>query len=337
MTQVQLNTIQANGVNVFYRSAGPPTAPVLLLLHGFPASSFQFRELIPLLASKFRVLAPDLPGFGFTEVPAERNYRYTFDSLAVTIESFLDALNVRKFAVYIFDYGVRTLSLSLSLLPLCPRIEPFMNADSKTAPQKIKLIKYMLLQAPTAFRIAERHSDRVTAIISQNGNAYLEGLGKNFWAPLEAYWAEPTFSTTSPQAQALLPFLQLGPTKWQYTNGVPEALQSRIAPETYTLDAALLTRESAVEVQLSLFYDYRTNLQAYPRWQEYLRTSGVPVLALWGANDDIFIKAGAEAFARDVKDLVLEFVDSGHFALETHVEYYAEQIDKFLSARILKA
>jgi len=283
-------------VNVFYRSAGPPTAPVLLLLHGFPASSFQFRELIPLLASKFRVLAPDLPGFGFTEVPAERNYQYTFDSLSVTIEAFLDALNVGKFAVYIFDYG-----------------------------------------SPTAFRIAVRHPDRVTAIITQNGNVYREGLGKNFWAPLETYWAAPTYSSTTPEAQALLPFLQLGPTKWQYTNGVPEALQSRIAPEAYTLDAALLTREGASEVQLSLFYDYRTNLQLYPQWQEYLRTSGVPVLALWGANDDIFIKAGAEAFARDVKDLVLDFVDSGHFALETHVEYYAEQIDKFLSARIFKA
>jgi pimeloyl-ACP methyl ester carboxylesterase len=199
------------------------------------------------------------------------------------------------------------------------------------------LIKYVLLQSPTAFRIAVRHPDRVTAIITQNGNAYREGLGKNFWAPLETYWAAPTFSKTTPEAQALLPFLQLGPTKWQYTNGVPEALQSRIAPEAYTLDAALLTREGAAETQLSLFYDYRTNLQLYPQWQEYLRTSGVPVLALWGANDDIFIKAGAEAFARDVKDLVLDFVDSGHFALETHVEYYAEQINKFLSARILKA
>jgi len=192
------------------------------------------------------------------------------------------------------------------------------------------------VQSPTAFRIAVRKPDRVTAIITQNGNAYLEGLGKDFWAPLETYWATPTFSSTSPEAQALLPFLQLGPTKWQYTNGVPEALLSRVAPETYTLDAALLAREGSAEAQLSLFYDYRTNPKLYPQWQEYLRTSGVPVLALWGENDVIFVKAGAEAFARDVKDFVLDFVDSGHFALETHVEYYAEQIDKFLSARILK-
>jgi pimeloyl-ACP methyl ester carboxylesterase len=193
------------------------------------------------------------------------------------------------------------------------------------------------VQSPTAFRIAVRHPDRVTAIITQNGNAYLEGLGKDFWAPLHTYWASPTFSTTTTEAQALLPFLQLGPTKWQYTNGVPEGLQSRIAPETYTLDAALLTREGGADVQLSLFYDYRTNLQFYPRWQEYLRTSGVPVLALWGKNDVIFVEAGAEAFRRDVKDLVVDLVDSGHFVLETHVEYCAEQIDKFLSARVLKA
>jgi pimeloyl-ACP methyl ester carboxylesterase len=177
----------------------------------------------------------------------------------------------------------------------------------------------------------------VTTIVSQNGNAYLEGLGTDFFAPLQAYWAAPTFSTTSPAAQALLPFLQLGPTKWQYTHGVPDALQARVAPEAYTLDAALLAREGTADVHLSLFYDYRTNPQRYPQWQQYLHTSGVPVLALWGANDAIFVRAGAEAFARDVKDFVLDFVDSGHFALETHIEYFAEQIDKFLSARILKA
>ncbi|KAF8265706.1 putative hydrolase or acyltransferase of alpha/beta superfamily [Lactarius quietus] len=294
MARVDLNTIEADGVKVFYRSAGPPTAPVLLLLHGFPSSSFQFRELIPLLATKFRILAPDLPGFGFTEVPAERKYQYTFDNLSVTIEAFLDVLKVDKFAVYIFDYG-----------------------------------------SPTAFRIALRNPKRVTAIITQNGNAYEEGLGADFWAPLRKYWAAPAFSARSPDAQALLPFLQLGPTKWQYTHGVPEELLARVAPEAYTLDAALLAREGQQETQLALFYDYGTNLGHYPRWQEYLRTSGVPVLALWGRNDPVFVKAGAEAFKRDVKDLVLDYVDSGHFALETHVEYFAEQIDKFLSTRIV--
>ncbi|KAI0296114.1 Alpha/Beta hydrolase protein [Multifurca ochricompacta] len=299
MPQVELNNITVDGVNVFYRSAGSPTAPVLLLLHGFPTSSFQFRQLIPLLAPKFRILAPDLPGFGFTEVPAELKYQFTFDNLSLTIEAFLDALKVDKFAVYIFDYG-----------------------------------------SPTAFRIAVRHPNRVTAIITQNGNAYEEGLGKDFWKSIKNYWASSSeFTTSSPEAQALVPFLQLGPTKWQYTNGVPEHLLSRIAPETYTLDAALLSREGQTESNLSLFFDYRTNIDSYPRWQEYLRTSGVPVLALWGQNDVIFIKAGAEAFARDVKekDFVLDYVDSGHFPLETHVEHYAEKIDQFLSARILKA
>ena len=191
------------------------------------------------------------------------------------------------------------------------------------------------MQAPTAFRIAVRQPERVTAIISQNGNAYDEGLGVDFWAPLKKFWAEPAFSTSSPNAQALLPFLQLGPTKWQYTHGVPEKLLDRVAPEAYTLDATLLAREGQQETQLALFYDYGTNPKLYPRWQEYLRTSGVPVLAIWGANDPIFVKAGAEAFKRDVKDLVLDSVDSGHFALETHVEYFAEQIDKFLSARVI--
>jgi pimeloyl-ACP methyl ester carboxylesterase len=175
----------------------------------------------------------------------------------------------------------------------------------------------------------------VTAIITQNGNAYTEGLGADFWAPLQKYWVAPAFSASSPDAQALVPFLSLGPTKWQYTHGVPENLLPRVAPEAYTLDAALLAREGQQETQLALFYDYGTNPKLYPRWQEYLRTSGVPVLAIWGANDPIFIKAGAEAFKRDVKDLVVDYVDSGHFALETHVEYFAELIDKFLSARVL--
>jgi pimeloyl-ACP methyl ester carboxylesterase len=190
-------------------------------------------------------------------------------------------------------------------------------------------------QSPTAFRIAVRHPQRVTAIITQNGNAYTEGLGADFWAPLQKYWAAPAFSASSPDAQALVPFLSLGPTKWQYTHGVPENLLPRVAPEAYTLDAALLAREGQQETQLALFYDYGTNPKLYPLWQEYLRTSGVPVLAIWGVNDPIFIKAGAEAFKRDVKDLVVDYVDSGHFALETHVEYFAEQIDKFLLAMVV--
>ncbi|KAI0065730.1 alpha/beta hydrolase fold protein [Artomyces pyxidatus] len=275
-----VNTIEVDGINVFYRSAGPSSAPVLLLLHGFPSSSFQFRNLIPLLAAKYRVIAPDLPGFGFTSVPDERKYVYTFDSLSNTVEKFLDALSIDKFALYIFDYG-----------------------------------------APTAIRLALRSPTRITAIVTQNGNAYDDGFGAAFWKPLQAYWASSTkFSATSPEAQALVPFLSFGTTKWQYTNGVPANLLHRVDPAAYTLDAALLARPGQTEIQLSLFYDYGTNPALYPQFHEYLRKSGVPVLAMWAANDIIFVKPGAEAFKRDVKDVVVKFVDSGHFALETHVQ-----------------
>ncbi|KAI0265932.1 Alpha/Beta hydrolase protein [Gloeopeniophorella convolvens] len=296
-TVTELNTITVDGVKVFYRAAGAPTAPVLLLLHGFPASSFQFRELIPLLAPKFRVVAPDLPGFGFTEVPAERKYEYTFDSLSLTVEAFIDALKIDKFAVYVFDYG-----------------------------------------APTGFRIALRHPKRITAIVTQNGNAYDDGFGKEFWAPIEKYWASSTsFTADSPEARALVPFFGLDTTKWQYTHGVPAELLHRIAPEAYTLDEALLQRAGQTDIQLRLFFDYRTNPKQYPQWHEYLRSSGVPVLAIWGANDAVFVKAGAEAFKRDAKDFVLELVDSGHFPLETLVGHFAERITEFLSKRILGA
>ncbi|KAI0065729.1 alpha/beta-hydrolase [Artomyces pyxidatus] len=294
MTQVTLSIIEVDGINVFYRSAGPSSAPVLLLLHGFPSSSFQFRNLIPLLAAKYRVFAPDLPGFGFTSVPDERKYVYTFDSLSNTVEKFLDALSIDKFALYIFDYG-----------------------------------------APTAIRLALRSPTRITAIVTQNGNAYDDGFGAAFWKPLTAYWASSTkFSATSPEALALLPYFSFDKTEWQYTNGVPANLLHRVDPAAYNLDAALLTRPGQTEIQLSLFYYYGTNPPLYPQFHEYLRKSGVPVLAMWGANDAVFVKAGAEAFKRDVKDIVVKLVDTGHFALETHVEEFAKEIDAFLSKRI---
>ncbi|KAI0040941.1 alpha/beta-hydrolase [Auriscalpium vulgare] len=288
MSQVTLNSLEVDGLNVFYRAAGSIANPVLLLLHGFPSSSFQFRNLIPLLAVKYRVIAPDLPGFGFTLVPTERDYLHTFNNLSYTVEKFLDALNIEKFALYVFDYG-----------------------------------------APVGFRLAIRHPTRVTAIITQNGNAYDEGLGQ-FWEPFRKYWASTTtFTTTSPEALALLPLLTFGPTKQQYTHGVPPALLARIDPAAYTLDTALLARPGQDDVQLSLFYDYGTNLMLYPQFQEYLRTSGVPVLVMWGMNDAIFVKAGAEAYRRDAKDLVMKNVDSGHFALETHVEVLVEYVFEF--------
>lgn len=289
---VEYNAVKVDGVNVFYRSAGAASAPVVLLLHGFPASSFQFRNLIPLLAPNYRVIAPDYPGFGFTNVPEERNYVYTFDNLAKTIQAFINTLDLKKFAIYVFDYG-----------------------------------------APVGFRLATSNPTQITAIISQNGNAYEEGLVPSRWDPVRRYWNsssafDPTLS--SPEAQALLPRLTANATKLQYTTGVPADRLSRIGPETYTLDSTLLQREGQDVTQLSLFYDYQTNVASYPSWHQYFRTKSPRALVLWGKNDPSFGPAGAVAFKRDLKDVIVEFVDSGHFALETHLEVYAAKIDKFL-------
>lgn len=283
MAITKVSTVSADGLQVFYRSAGSPANPTILLLHGYPTSSHMFRNLIPLLAAKYHVVAPDLPGYGFTVVPAEREYTYTFANFATTVAAFLDVLDIKKFAVYIFDYG-----------------------------------------APTGLRLALQRPDAVAAIISQNGNAYVEGFGKDFWAPLEKYW----ISGAQGDRDALREALELEPTRWQYTNGAknPEALQ----PEAWTLDQALMEREGNREVQLDMFYDYRKNVELYPAFQEYFRTSGVPVLTAWGKNDDIFVAPGAEAFKRDVKKLETKWLDAGHFALETNEETLATWIDDFL-------
>ncbi|KIJ47792.1 hypothetical protein M422DRAFT_226138 [Sphaerobolus stellatus SS14] len=291
---VQCNTVDVDGVDVFYRSAGAPTAAMtILLLHGFPTSSYQFRNLIPLLAPKYRVIAPDLPGFGFTNVPQALNYNYTFDNLANTIQAFVNALGLKQFAVYVFDYG-----------------------------------------APVGFRLATSKPDQISAIISQNGNAYAEGL-TSFWDPFKAYWNsssvfDPTVS--SPEAQNMLQFLSEGSTQWQYTTGVPKAKLPGIDPAAYTLDSSLLQRVDQNITQLSLFFDYQTNMALYPVWHEYLRTKNPRVLALWAKNDPIFGPAGAEGFKKDLKDVEVGFVDTGHFALETDVEVYAARIDTFLQS-----
>ena len=240
-----IHRIQADGVNVFYREAGSPHAPVVLLLHGFPTSSFQYRELIPRLADQYRVIAPDLPGFGFTEVPEKRNYKYSFEALARTIEAFTDALQLQSYALYVFDYG-----------------------------------------APTGFRLAMAHPERVTAIVSQNGNAYDQGLG-DAWAPIRRYWKEPTAAHRETVRQALNP----DGIKWQYTEGVPHP--ERIAPEGYTLDAAMIARPGNMDIQLDLFLDYANNVKLYPAFQEYFRRSKPPLLAIWGRHDPFFIPAGA--------------------------------------------
>ena len=278
-----IHRVQIDGVNVFYREAGLPDAPVILLLHGFPASSFQYRELIPRLADRYRVIAPDFPGFGFTEVPAERRYQYTFDSLAKTLLAFTDALGLKHYALYIFDYG-----------------------------------------APTGLRLALAHPERVTAIISQNGNAYEEGLGEP-WAPIKAYWKEQTPA----RREAVRAVLTPAAVRDQYVQGAPDP--ATVAPEGYTLDSALLARPDNADIQLDLFLDYRTNVALYPAFQGYFRKFKPPTLAIWGKNDPIFIPAGAEAFRTDNPAAEVRLLEAGHFALETHLEEIVTAIRELLT------
>ena len=282
--RTSVHKVEADGIRIFYRSAGEATLPVLLLLHGFPASSFMFRDLIPLLASQYRVIAPDLPGFGFTEVPEKRRYTYSFDALARTIEAFTEELDLKRYSIYVFDYG-----------------------------------------APTGLRLAMAHPERVTAIVSQNGNAYEEGLG-DAWGPIRKYWSEPTAANREVIRQNILTFEG---TRWQYTHGVsnPDA----IAPESYTLDATLLERPGNKEIQLDLFLDYASNVRLYPNFQEYFRKAKPPLLAVWGKNDAFFIPAGAEAFRKDLPKAQVRFLDTGHFAIETHAAEIAAAIKEFLA------
>jgi pimeloyl-ACP methyl ester carboxylesterase len=281
--RTSIHRIEADGVNVFYREAGAKDSPVVLLLHGFPTSSFQYRELIPRLSDRYRVIAPDLPGFGFTEVPDKRAYKYSFDALAETIKAFTDAMRLEHYALYVFDYG-----------------------------------------APTGLRLAMKHPERVTAIVSQNGNAYEEGLG-DAWAPIRRYWSQPTAENRNAIRQALT----IEGMKREYASGIPNP--EVIAPEGYTLDAALLARPGNVDIQLDLFLDYANNLKIYPAFQEYFRKWKPPLLAIWGKYDPYFIPAGAEAFRRDLPNAKVQFLDTGHFALETHVEEIASAMRRFLA------
>lgn len=277
----------ADGISVFYRQAGNADSPVVLLLHGFPTSSFQYRELIPRLADCYRVIAPDLPGFGFTTIPPERHYTYTFDALAQTILAFTDALRLDRYALYVFDYG-----------------------------------------APTGFRLAMARPERITAIVSQNGNAYEEGLG-DAWEPIQRYWREPTSQNREVLRTAL------GPEglRSQYTDGVADPDQ--IAPEGYTLDAAMIARPGNMDIQLDLFLDYANNVKLYPAFQDYFRRWKPPLLAIWGRNDPFFIPPGAEAYPRDNPNATVEFLETGHFALETHIEEISSAMRQFL-AKVLQ-
>jgi len=286
MQRTLIRRIEADGVSVFYREAGAPGAPLVLLLHGFPTSSFQFREFIPRLADQYHVIAPDLPGFGFTEVPDRRHYKYSFDGLAETILAFADALGLARYALYVFDYG-----------------------------------------APTGFRLAMARPDRVTAIVSQNGNAYEEGLG-SAWAPIRRYWSQPS----SENREAIRKALNLEGLRREYSSGISNP--DLIAPEGYTLDAALMARPGNTDIQLDLFLDYANNLRLYPAFQEYFRRSQPPLLAIWGKHDPYFVPAGAEAFRRDNPNAVVQFLDTGHFALETHVEEIALATKRFLAKMV---
>jgi pimeloyl-ACP methyl ester carboxylesterase len=274
-----------DGCSIFYREAGPKDASTVLLLHGFPTSSHMFRNLIPLLADRFHLVAPDLPGFGFSDAPDRARFRYTFENLAKVIERFTETVGLKHYALYVFDYG-----------------------------------------APVGFRLALAHPDRITAVISQNGNAYEEGLSQG-WNPIQKYWKQPTPANRD----ALREFLKPAATKAQYLYGVRDA--TLVAPECYGLDSALLARLGIDDIQLDLFLDYASNVALYPKFQEYFRTKP-PMLAVWGNSDPFFLPQGAEAFKRDNPSAEVRFYDTGHFALETHYPEIAGAIRDFLDRRM---
>jgi pimeloyl-ACP methyl ester carboxylesterase len=283
---VRYRYVAVDGKKIFYREAGPKTAPAILLLHGFPTSSHMFRNLIPALARRYRVVAPDLPGFGFSDAPDRKQFPYTFAHLAEVMGRFTETVGLERFAIYVFDYG-----------------------------------------APVGLRLAMAHPERISAIISQNGNAYEEGLSAG-WNPIQKYWKEPSAENRS----ALREFLTPEATRWQYTHGVDD--ETRVAPESYTLDSALLGRAGNDEIQLDLFLDYASNVALYPKFQEYFRTQRPPLLAVWGNKDPFFLPPGAEAYRRDIPGAEIHFFDTGHFALETHAGEIGDAIVDFLDRRV---
>jgi pimeloyl-ACP methyl ester carboxylesterase len=281
-------TASVDGLKVFYREAGDPKAPAVLLLHGFPTSSHMYRNLIPALADRYHVVAPDLPGFGFTDAPDRAGFKYSFDHLAEVIERFTQVLGLNRYALFVFDYG-----------------------------------------APIGFRLALNHPERVTALISQSGNAYVEGLSEG-WNPIQAYWKDPSEQNRA----ALRAFLKPETTQWQYTHGVPNP--ERLSPDAWTLDSALLARPGNDEIQLDLFGDYQSNVALYPKFQEYIRTRRPPLLAVWGKNDPFFLPTGAQAFKRDNPDAEIHLLDAGHFALESQGPEIAVLVRDFLARKLAK-
>lgn len=281
---IHYRRITANGLSIFYREAGSAGAPTILLLHGYPSSSHMFRELIPILMKKYHVIAPDLPGFGYSDAPDRSKFAYTFDNLAKTMQSLIDGLALKRFAIYVFDYG-----------------------------------------APTGFRLALANPEKITGIISQDGNAYVEGLSSG-WNPIQKYWEHDTQENRN----ALKEIFTAEGTKFQYFTGVSDT--SLIAPESYTLDQHFLDRPESTEIQLDLLKDYKSNVDLYPKFQEYFRTRKPKLLAVWGNKDPFFLPQGAEAYKRDIPDATVKFYNTGHFALETHVKEIGNDILKFMAS-----
>jgi pimeloyl-ACP methyl ester carboxylesterase len=286
MVKTKNQTISVDGQTIFYREAGNnKNAPTILLLHGFPTSSHMYRDLIPALADKFHLIAPDYPGFGYSSMPTVDKFQYTFDHLAEIVDKFITQIGLERYSIYVMDYG-----------------------------------------APVGYRLAVKHPEKIEALIVQNGNAYDEGLGE-FWEPLRAYWSEPS----EKNKDALMKLLTIEATKWQYTHGVRN--ENAISPDNWILDQSLLERPGNKEIQLQLFYDYRSNLPLYPQWQEYFRKYQPPTLVVWGKNDNIFLKEGAIPYQRDLKNVEVHLLDTGHFALEEEGELIAKLISRFLTTR----
>lgn len=306
---ISYKTVKIDNVDIFYREAGDPDRPTLLLLHGFPTSSHMFRELIPALADQYHLVAPDYPGYGYSSMPGVDEFDYSFDNIARLIEKFTDEIGLDRFSLYLMDYG-----------------------------------------APIGFRIATSRPERIDSLIIQNGNAYNEGIDNNFWEPIQAYWKDrkavnqgldndwwknikAAYKKPEMTNDEALSFLvTLGATKWQYTNGVPNA--TAVSPDTWNHVQPLLDREGNQAIQLQMFYSYGSNPPLYPAWQEYLRKQQPPTLIVWGKQDEIFPAAGAEPYKRDLKDLEYHLIDTGHFALESHGQEIAGLIRSFLKRKV---
>jgi pimeloyl-ACP methyl ester carboxylesterase len=284
------HTIHIDGAEIFYREAGSKERPTVLLLHGFPTSSHMFRNLIPQLAQRYHVIAPDYPGFGHSQMPERSQFAYTFDAFAGIVDKLLSHLNVERFAIYVFDYG-----------------------------------------APVGFRLYHKQPERVTAILSQNGNAYDEGIA-GFWDPIKAYWE----SNAETERESIRWLTSAKATRWQYENGVAPERRANLSPDGWQHDQSLMDRPGNDEIQLDLFYDYRTNLPLYRSWQETFRKRQTPLLAAWGKNDEIFVAPGAKAFQRDLPEAEIHLLDTGHFVLETHLSEMTDLMLGFLDRKVTR-